>query len=79
MWRNQNNQLYREFKFGSFQKAAAFMNHVFKLAEQHNHHPRLVNEYTTVQIWLSTHQEGKVTDKDRKLAGDIDLIFKDLK
>jgi len=45
-------------------------------AEERQHHPRWQNEWNKVQIWLSTHEEGgRVTDKDRKLAEVIDVIY----
>lgn len=74
MWQEQNGQLYREFKFKDFKEAFDFMNKVAKLAEAVNHHPRWTNEYNKVEIWLSTHDAGRITDKDRRLAKEIDRI-----
>jgi 4a-hydroxytetrahydrobiopterin dehydratase len=46
-------------------------------AEKMNHHPRWQNEYNKVEVWLSTHSEDKITDKDRQLAEEIDRIYED--
>jgi ribonuclease HI len=75
MWKEADKQLYREFKFKDFSEAFEFMEKVAKAAEGMNHHPRWQNEYNKVEVWLSTHSEGKVTDKDRTLATVIDEIF----
>jgi ribonuclease HI len=75
MWQDKDQQLYREFKFKDFKQACEFMERVGKAAEAANHHPKWTNEYNTVEVWLSTHSEGKVTDKDRAMAKSIDEIF----
>lgn len=52
------------------------MERVAVEAEKHQHHPRWQNEWNKVEIWLSTHDEGgKITEKDRKLAREIDNIY----
>ena len=76
MWTNTDNQLYRKFQFQNFSEAFAFMTRVALLAEQHHHHPRWSNVRNTVEIWLSTHDAGKVvTEKDHALAKAIDSLL----
>ena len=73
MWKEQNNQLVREFEFKDFVEAFAFMTKVALLAEKHNHHPEWSNVYNKVEIRLCSHDAGNViTDKDRKLAAAIE-------
>ena len=75
MWKEENNQLIRQFEFADFSAAFAFMTRVALLAEQHGHHPWWSNVYNRVEIRLSTHDAGDVvTDKDRKLADAIDRL-----
>lgn len=75
MWIEKNNKLTRTFKFEDFQEAFAFMTRVAFLAEKLNHHPNWSNVYNTVEIELTTHDEGNtITEKDRKLAEAIDKI-----
>lgn len=75
MWQEKGKELYREFKFQDFKQAFGFMTKVAEAAEAMNHHPRWQNKYNRVEIWLSTHSEGQVTDKDRQLAMEIDAIY----
>lgn len=79
-WKEENttggqSALVKEFKFKDFIGAWAFMNSVALLAEKMDHHPDWTNVYNQVSIRLSTHDAGnKITDKDRKLAAQIDKL-----
>lgn len=72
-WQETEKGLYRSFEFPDFSTAFAFMTRVALAAEKMNHHPSWHNTYNKVEIWLSTHDAGgAVTDKDRKLAAEVD-------
>jgi 4a-hydroxytetrahydrobiopterin dehydratase len=76
MWTEENNQLKRSFQFSNFIEAFGFMTKVALVAEKMNHHPNWSNAYNKVEIALYTHDAGNtVTDKDRKLATEIDKVF----
>ncbi|MEP7376072.1 MAG: 4a-hydroxytetrahydrobiopterin dehydratase [Chitinophagaceae bacterium] len=73
MWIEENNNLYRKFKFSDFSQAFAFMTRVALEVERMDHHPRWTNLYNTIEIWLQTHDAGNmVTEKDHALAKKID-------
>ncbi len=75
MWKEENNALKKIFYFKNFSEAFAFMTRVAFIAEKMNHHPDWRNIYNTVEISLSTHDAGNtVTEKDRKLAAEIDKL-----
>ena len=66
----------RDFKFGTFSEAFAFMTRVAFIAEKMNHHPEWTNVWNKVEINLNTHDAGNVvTEKDRKLAAAIDKVY----
>jgi 4a-hydroxytetrahydrobiopterin dehydratase len=76
MWTEKNNELVRQFKFEDFKQAFDFMVRVAALSEKLDHHPWWSNVYDQVTIKLSTHSAGgKVTDKDRGMAEEIDKIW----
>ena len=52
----------------------AFVNRVADLAEAAGHHPDIDIRYNRVRIGLTTHDEGGVTDKDLRLAGQIEGV-----
>jgi 4a-hydroxytetrahydrobiopterin dehydratase len=74
MWNEENNAISKEFKFEDFKTALAFVNEVGRLAEEVNHHPDIELSWGRAKVTLTTHSEGKVTDKDRELAQKIDEI-----
>ena len=77
MWTEENNRLYKKYKFKDFNTAFSFMTSVAMLAEKADHHPTWTNTWNTVEIWLSTHDAGNVvTQKDRDLAAQIDAAIK---
>ncbi|MBL0180835.1 MAG: 4a-hydroxytetrahydrobiopterin dehydratase [Chitinophagaceae bacterium] len=77
MWKEENNTLYKKFEFKNFSEAFAFMTRVAIEAEKMDHHPRWTNVYNKVEVWLNTHDAGDVvTDKDHKLAVQIDKLLK---
>jgi 4a-hydroxytetrahydrobiopterin dehydratase len=76
MWKEENNQLKRNFQFSNFIEAFAFMTRVAFIAEKMNHHPNWSNVYNKVDIALCTHSANNtITDEDRKLASEIDKLF----
>ncbi len=60
------------FKFGDFSEAFAFMTRGAIMAEKLNHHPEWANVYSKVDVRLSTHDAGGVTELDIKLAKAMD-------
>lgn len=73
-WQETKNGLYKEYIFVDFASAFAFMQKVAEYAEQIEHHPRWENDWNVVKVWLYTHSEKAVTDKDRQLAGLMDKV-----
>jgi 4a-hydroxytetrahydrobiopterin dehydratase len=64
----------KEWKFDSFAEAMRFFVQVGELAQSHDHHPQFLSNYTQVKIRLSTHDANGLTEKDFKLAQQIDLL-----
>ena len=67
-----HKSIHQSFKFKSFVEAWSFMSHVALLAEKADHHPDWSNAYNKVDITLTSHDSGGVTEKDIKLARAID-------
>ncbi|HEX7873955.1 MAG TPA: 4a-hydroxytetrahydrobiopterin dehydratase [Sphingobium sp.] len=62
----------RSFTFADFPEAFAFMTRVALLAEKADHHPDWSNSWNKVEITLSSHDAGGLTQRDAKLARAID-------
>lgn len=64
----------RSIRFADFGAAFAFMTHVAILAEKADHHPEWFNVYSRVDILLTTHDAGGLSQRDIDLANQIDAI-----
>ena len=74
-WQHRTDRgglLLREFGFSTFVEAFGFMTQVALAAERLNHHPEWSNVYNTVEVRLTTHDAGGVTELDQKMARFID-------
>jgi len=64
----------RTFTFKDFNQAFGFMTRAALVAEKMDHHPEWFNVYKTVEVTLSTHDAGGVTELDVKLAEAMNKI-----
>ena len=73
-WRDlpDRDAIGKKFVFRDFSEAFGFMVRVALAAEQMDHHPEWSNVYKTVDVVLSTHDAGGLTDKDVALAKAMD-------
>ncbi len=62
----------KKFVFADFNEAFGFMTRAALMAEKLDHHPEWFNVYKTVDVTLSTHDAGGVTELDIKLAAAMD-------
>jgi len=69
-WREVHGReaIARKFEFKDFNEAFGFMTRVGLLAEKLDHHPEWFNVYKTVDVTLSTHDAGGVTENDIRMA-----------
>jgi len=70
----EGKTLSRSFSFKTFTEAFGFMAQVALFAEKAEHHPDWSNSYSKVEITLSTHDAGGLTQKDVDLAEKIGAI-----
>ena len=66
--------LAKSIKFKNFRQAFAFMTEVALLAEKADHHPEWTNVYNRLDIVLTTHEAGGLSERDVALAREIDKI-----
>lgn len=64
----------KSFVFKNFVEAFGWMTSVAIVAEKLNHHPEWSNVYKTVDVTLTTHDTGGLTELDLKLAKRMDAL-----
>ena len=67
--------IHKSFKFKDFIEAFGFMSRVALIAEKMDHHPEWTNVYNKLDVTLTTHSAGGVTQKDLTLAQAIDALI----
>ena len=66
--------IHRAFKFKDFSEAFGFMARAALVAEKMDHHPEWTNAWNRVEVTLSTHSAGGLTELDLALAEAMDKI-----
>ena len=74
-WKEENNKLTKTYKLKDFKEALDLANKIGELAEKENHHPDILISYGKLEVSLTSHDEGKITEKDHNLAQKIDQII----
>jgi 4a-hydroxytetrahydrobiopterin dehydratase len=73
-WSGSTEQLSRSIEFADFPTAVEFVNRLAPRCEEMDHHPDLAVRWRWVDVVLSTHSAGGVTDLDLRLAGIVDDV-----
>ena len=68
------NAITKTFKFKNFTEAFGWMTSMALYAEKKDHHPEWFNVYSTVEVILSTHDAGGVTNLDLDMADEMNKI-----
>ena len=73
-WALEGDAIRKQFTFGNFPEAIAFVDRLAPEAEAADHHPDIQINYKRVTLTYSTHSEGGLTDKDFAGAETADRL-----
>jgi 4a-hydroxytetrahydrobiopterin dehydratase len=73
-WRLEGEALVKQFTFGGFPEAVAFISRLVPGAEAADHHPDITVNYRRVTLSYTTHSEGGLTDLDFEGARMADAV-----
>jgi 4a-hydroxytetrahydrobiopterin dehydratase len=73
-WERRGDRLVCTFRFPDFVQAFGWMTRVAILAEKMDHHPEWRNVYGTVEVELTTHDAGGITELDLRLAREMSRL-----
>ncbi len=73
-WAADGDAITKTYEFADFRAALDFMNRAAGPIEEADHHPEWTNVYNRVEVRLSSHDVGGVTDRDAKLAVVLERV-----
>ena len=74
-WERDGNEIIRTFEFDSYLGGVGFAGAAGGLAQEAFHHPEITIEWREVEVRLTTHDAGGITENDTDLAGRFnDLV-----
>ena len=73
-WKEENSTLMKTYRFPSYMDGVKFVGQVAEAAEEANHHPDLLLRYGQVEVRLTTHDAGGISEKDFQLAQVIETL-----
>ena len=71
-WRQRGEYIVKSFDRGDFVGSVKFVGSLVEPAEDMNHHPDLAISWSQVEVAISTHAEGGLTENDFELARKVD-------
>jgi len=74
-WTGIDAAIQRTFRTGNFARGVSLVVAIGKLADEADHHPDILLTYPAVVVTLTTHDEGRVTERDLRLAAQIDRLW----
>ena len=78
-WEIQKNLIYKKYKLKNFVLVKYFFNLIANESEKQNHHPKIIVSYNELEVYLTTHDVGRITEKDLHLASSINEIFNEIR
>ena len=75
-YQSERDAISKTFEFANFIEAFSWMTKVAIWAEKLNHHPEWSNVYKKVEVFLTTHDCGGLSDLDLQMAKKMDLSIK---
>lgn len=78
IWGVEGDRLATRVEFEDYKETVFFANMVFGIAEKKFHHPEIKVEYGAVEIDLTTHEAGGITEKDLDMAEEIEESIKEM-
>lgn len=68
----------KKFEFKDFDQAFGWMANAALVAQKMNHHPEWFNVYNKVEVTLSTHDAGGLTELDTIMAEAMDQLVQEV-
>jgi 4a-hydroxytetrahydrobiopterin dehydratase len=74
-WDRDGDEITRTYTFDDYLSGISFATQVGEVAEEEFHHPEIRIGYKEVEVRLTSHEEGGITNQDIRLANLFDAEF----
>ena len=74
-WERDGDEITRTYEFDDYLAGISFVTQVGEVAEEEFHHPEIRVGYEEVEVRLTSHEEGGITEKDIRLANLFDSEY----
>ncbi|MFH5799732.1 4a-hydroxytetrahydrobiopterin dehydratase [Haladaptatus sp. CMAA 1911] len=71
-WEREGDEIVRTYEFDDYLDGVSFATDVGEVAEEEFHHPEIIIGYKEVEVRLTSHEEGGITDDDVEMAERFD-------
>jgi len=71
-WERDGDEIVRRYAFDDYLRGVNFAQMVGEIAEAQFHHPEIIIRYSEVEIRLTSHEAGGITDDDLEMAAVIE-------
>lgn len=76
-WQQHEDRLTTSYTFSTFGDAIRFMQAAVPIIDEMDHHPDWSNAHRRVHVTLTSHDVGRVTERDYRLARALDRLYDD--
>jgi 4a-hydroxytetrahydrobiopterin dehydratase len=73
-WHHEGDEIVRVYEFGEYLDGVAFATEVAEIADEEFHHPEIRVRFDEVEVRLTSHEAGGVTDQDIEMAERFDDV-----
>lgn len=74
-WTQEDEEIVRTYEFEEYLDGVAFATDVAELADEEAHHPEITIRYDEVEVRLTSHEEGGVTEQDLAIADQFNDLY----
>lgn len=71
-WDRKDDEIVRSYEFEDYLTGVDFATELAEIADEAFHHPEMILGFQTVEIRLTSHEAGGITDDDIQLANQFD-------
>jgi 4a-hydroxytetrahydrobiopterin dehydratase len=71
-WTRDGDEIVRTYEFDEYLAGVEFVDEIAEIADEEFHHPEIVIGWREVEVRLTSHEEGGITDKDTSMAAQFD-------